>query len=350
MITDKNNRGFTLIETMVAVVISMMLIVAASATYVVQNRSYSAQENVTEMNTQVKVAHDLIKRTIKGSPFSFTFDMTSEISTTIFGYSSTIIPTDYDDAPDAITVITARRIGELWPTGINAESGADCDGENSDDVKVDLDIGGADIILDNPLVAPLTGSKLLLGGIELATVSTFTGEAVTFETSTGQVHPLEDAEGNDGICDRGRPVYLLQDTTFCVDAEGNLHKIDLGVSLPACTDSPAGPFNQVIAENIEDLQFSYAIDTVAPLGEIDGSSDLLDDTDFTSDLLPSDYPRIRAVRINILTMSENIDRNFIGMGNPPTMIENHELVQAGDDFKRRWQQSIVFIKNLEGVL
>lgn len=350
MITDKNDRGFTLIESMVAVVISMMIIAAASATYVVQNRSYSAQENVTEMNTQVKVAHDLMKRTIKGSPFSFSFNLSTEIPSTLFGLSSTIVPTDYDDAPDAITVITARRIGELWPSGTNPASGEDCDGQNSDDMKLDVDSGGADIILDNPLVGPVAGSNLLLGGIEFAIVNTFAGQAVTFVTTTGQEHPLEDATGNDGICDRGRPVYMLQDTTFCVDAVGNLHKIDLGVTLPACTGSPPGPFNQIIAENIEDLQFSYAVDIVAPFGEIDGSADLLEDDDFTSDVLPANYSRIRAVRINILTMSENIDRNFIGMGNPPIRIENRDLPQPGDDFKRRWQQSIVFVKNLEGVL
>ncbi|MEN8262085.1 MAG: PilW family protein [Nitrospirota bacterium] len=349
MITERNDRGFTLIETMVAVVISMMLIAAASATYVVQNRSYTAQEDVTEMNTQVKVAHDLIKRTIKGSPFSFSFNMSTEIPATLFGFNSTIVPSDFGGGPDAITVITARRIGELWPTGMNAGTNEDCDGNNSDDQKLELDSGGADIILDDPLVGPVAGSTLLLGGIEFATVASFTGTAVTFVTTTGQNHWLEDTDG-DSFCDKGRPVYLLQDTTFCVDADANLHKIDLGVVLPACTGSPLGPFNQIIAENIEDLQFSYAVDVVAPFGEIDGSANLLDDTDFTSIVAPANYSRIRAVRINILTMSQTSDLSFRGMGNPPAAIENNIIPQPGDDFKRRWQQSIVFVKNLEGVL
>ena len=349
MITDRNDRGFTLIETMVAVVISMMLIAAASVTYVVQNRSYSAQENVTEMNTQVKVAHDLIKRTIKGAAFSFTWDMSTEIPATLFGSNSVIVPNDSTSAPDAITLLTARRIGELWPTGITAASNADCDGLDPADARVGMEAGGADIILDDPLVAPNANSFLLLGGIEFATVSTFAGTGVTFTTTTGQDHQLEDTTG-DGFCDRGRPVYLLQDTTFCVDATGNLHKIDLGVVLPACTGSAPGPFNQIIAENIEDLQFSYAVDVVAPFGEIDGSATMLDDTDFTSVIAPANFNRIRAVRINILTRSEKMDQNFRGMGNPPITIENHVVPQPGDDFKRRWQQSIVFVKNLEGVL
>ena len=77
---------------------------------------------------------------------------------------------------------------------------------------------------------------------------------------------------------------------------------------------------------------------------------MLDDTDFNSVIAPANFSRIRAVRINILTRSEKIDQNFSGMGNPPLAIENHVIPQPGDDFKRRWQQSIVFIKNLEGVL
>ncbi len=353
MITDRNDRGFTLIETMVAVVISMMLIVAASATYVVQNRSYSAQENVTELNTQVKVAHDLIKRTIKGSPFSFTFDISTEAPATLFGSNSTIVPTDNAAGPDAITVVTARLIGELWPSGISAASNADCDGINFDDEKVQLTAGGADIMLTDSLVAPVAGSFLLLGGIEFAILNSFAGPGATFVTTTGFEHPLADTTG-DGFCDRGRPVYMLQDTTFCVDANANLRKIDLGVTLPACIgDSGDGPFNQIIAENVEDLQFAYALDAIAPFGEIDGSADMLDDTDFFSasngNIPPGNYSRIRAVRINILTVSENIDRSFIGMGNPPAAIENHVIAQPGDDFKRRWQQSIVFVKNLEGI-
>ncbi len=354
MMTDRNDRGFTLIETMVAVVISMMLIVAASATYVVQNRSYSAQENVTELNTQVKVAHDLIKRTIKGSPFSFSFDMSTETPATLFGSNSTIVPTDGGAAgPDAITVVTARLIGELWPSGMTAASNADCDGMNADDDRLQLASGAADIILTDSLVAPVAGSFLLLGGIEFATLSSFGGTAATFVTTTGHEHPLVDTTG-DGFCDTGRPVYMLQDTTFCVDANANLRKIDLGVTLPGCIgDSLDGPFNQIIAENVEDLQFAYALDAVAPFGEIDGSANLLDDTDFFSatgaDIPPGNYSSIRAVRINILTVSENIDRSFRGMGNPPASIENNVIAQPGDDFKRRWQQSIVFVKNLEGI-
>ena len=71
MITHGNNKGFTLIESMVAIVISTILISAVTATYVVQNRSYTSQDDVAEINTQSKIAHDIIKKTIKGAPFSF---------------------------------------------------------------------------------------------------------------------------------------------------------------------------------------------------------------------------------------------------------------------------------------
>ena len=48
---SKNNTGFTIIELLIAILISMMLIAAATATYIAQNRSFTAQESVSEVNT-----------------------------------------------------------------------------------------------------------------------------------------------------------------------------------------------------------------------------------------------------------------------------------------------------------
>jgi prepilin-type N-terminal cleavage/methylation domain-containing protein len=347
MITHRNNKGFTLIESMVAIVISTMLIAAVTATYVVQSRSFSAQDDVAEINTQSKMAHDIIKNTIKGAPFSYWPEMADNVPAVIYGFSNSniITPTDRNTAPDAISILTPLEIGHIWPFGFSAGSGLPCDGR----VNPELSSGALSGSLTlTGTVQPVAGSYLLLSGREFAIVSTYTPatSTVTFTTNTGQNHVLSDTTG-DNVCNRGATVFMLIDTTFCVDADNHLRRIRMGSNPALCTGAFGGEFDQIIAENIEDLQFAYAVDTAAPIGEIDGSADMLTDDDFMSNPPAASFSAIRAVRINILTRTEKMGTSYEGLGNPPLIVENRQHMQPGDDFKRRWMQSIVLIKNLE---
>lgn len=357
MITHRNNKGFTLIESMVAVVISTILIAAVTATYVVQSRSYTAQDDVAEINTQSKIAHDMIKNTIRGAPFSLSKVIESDaedvIPSLIYGFSkvNSITPTFSTTAPDAISILTPFEIGHIWPSGSSPATGENCNG-GINHQKIDSGALGANLILTGT-VQPIAGSYLLLSGrefVEVAAFSVATG-AITFTNFTGQLHFLSDITGPggvpDNICDRGATVYLIIDTTFCVDSDNYLRRIRMGSTPALCTGTFGGEFDQIIAENIEDLQFAYAVDVFAPFGQIDGSADRLTDDDFQSIIAPANFSRIRAVRINILTRTEKTGTSYAGLGNPPLFIEDRQHAQPNDDFKRRWMQSIVLIKNLE---
>ncbi len=357
MITQRNNRGFSLIETMVAIVISSILIAAVSATYIVQNRSYSVQDDVAELNTQTKMAHDIIRRTIKGAPFSYRDNMADNIPAALsggFSSANIITPTDSTTSTDAITITTALEIGNLWPVGNANNPALPCNNTVHTNVVDPLSVNtlNADLVVSGT-VSPVAGSYLIIGGREFAIVQAYNvgTSFITFTESIGQEHNLSDtSDPGDGVCDQGVTVHMLIDTTFCVDGNNNLRRIRLG-SIPAtCTGSPTGNFNQIIAENIEDLQFAYAVDVAVPLGEIDGSAGMLDNAIFSSGILPINFSRIRAVRINILSATDMTDRNFTGLGNPPSTIENRGYPQTGDNFRRRWMRSIVLMKNLEGVI
>ena len=345
MITHRNNKGFTLIESMVAVVISTILIAAVTATYVVQSRSYTAQDDVAEINTQSKIAHDMIKNTIQGAPFSFFAEMADNVPSVISGFAVTdaITPTVNTTAPDAISILTSLEIGHIWPAGTSPASGENCNGTINQRKLENKALGGS-LILTGP-VQPIAGSYLLLSGREFAIVSTYNAGAITFTTNIGQDHFLSDTT-NDQVCNRGATVYMIIDTTFCVDSDNYLRRIRMGANPAACTSTFGGQFNQIIAENIEDLQFAYAVDANQD-GVIDGSTDMLTDDDFQDIPVAANYSRIRAVRINILTRTDKASTSYAGLGNPPLWIEDRQHAQPNDDFKRRWMQSIVLIKNLE---
>ena len=57
--------GFTLIELLIALVISMVIIGAIYGSYISQQRSYIAQDQVAEMNSTSKIALDMIVNDIR---------------------------------------------------------------------------------------------------------------------------------------------------------------------------------------------------------------------------------------------------------------------------------------------
>lgn len=61
----KNNTGFTLVELMITMVISGIIIAAVYSAYVTQQRIYLAQEQVAEMQQNIRAAMDMLNREIR---------------------------------------------------------------------------------------------------------------------------------------------------------------------------------------------------------------------------------------------------------------------------------------------
>ena len=334
MLGSVNDKGYTLIELLVSVVIAMILMVSVSATYVAQNRSFTAQESVAELNSQSKTSHNLIAATIREA--GFVLDFTHPDSpAAINGFSNIITPLDGGGAgSDAITIITANNIGQLWPTGIGPgiiTCGPYIGVQDTSFVDI-IVLPGADA----PNAAERSNLILDIDYAQVVAASAF-GFGVTLSKSISHRYPLLDTF-NDTFCDTGRPVYLLEDITFCLDGSSNLRKIRFGAVPGACASGLPGSVNEIIAENIDDLQFAYAT------GDLNGNG-ILDDGDFIDGNLIADFSGIMAVRINILARSDRTSDNYTGMGNPPAVIENRANAQPGDAFKRRWLRSIIVKRN-----
>jgi type IV pilus assembly protein PilW len=114
--TSYNNRGFTLVELMITVAISGIVIAAIYSAYISQQRTYLAQEQVAEMQQNIRAAIDMMTReirmagydptqsagagitTVTSSRFTFTQDINSDGNiptvpplggeTIIFGFSN----------------------------------------------------------------------------------------------------------------------------------------------------------------------------------------------------------------------------------------------------------------------
>lgn len=344
---SKNSNGYTLIELMIAVFIGMMLIAAASATYIAQNRSFTAQESVSEVNTQSKIAHDLVSNDIRSAGFGVALNMNLE---PVNGYTNIITPVDNTSGPDAITVVGGfRKVGELWP--VNVTPAAACPappvvplGATSVQIVYDSNIGNSE--------GPNTSDRsfLSIDGIDFVQVSTCTigtngncgANTITLNNALSQNFPLADSNG-DGNCN-GRPVYLVEDITFCVNTTDNtLRRIRRNANASSCTGISTS-LDEVLADNVEDLQFTYAVDANGD-GDADDTNGNGRLDDFINGSAVSDPSTIKAVRVNVLARTDRPDPGYRNMGSRPVWIENHEQTVVVDDFRRRWWQAIVSVRN-----
>jgi type II secretory pathway pseudopilin PulG len=349
MLCHNNEKGYTLSELLIAVVISMILVAAATATYIAQNRSYVAQESVSEVNTQSKVAHDLIANNIKTAGFGTPDDMNVDI---INNRTTTVIPYESNgNNPDALTIIGGFRvIGTLWPDDKVMGTAYPCPADGSavplETTSVHIEYSGDERPNDDDK------QYLSIDGVQFVRVSSCTLNGLDCDNS-GKItldrpltvdYPLLNPDG-DGDCDSGRPVYLVEDVTYCVDGNNSMQRMRRRATASTCT--PAGTSDvDEIAENIEDLQFAYAIDA--------DNDNLIDDTDASGSVNAGDFSigtaiadvsQITAIRTNVLARAEHPDPDYAGMGNLPDFVENRDHDEtATDNFRRRWWQSIISMR------
>ena len=342
-----NNKGYSLVELMIAIVIGMMLIAAASATYIAQNRSFTAQESVSEVNTQSKIAHDLVSNDIRSAGFGVALDMNAE---PVNGYTDIITPVDSTTGPDAITVVGGfRKVGSLWPVGSSpgiscASSPSVSLGSTTAQIIYDSDIDDSEglNITDRRYVSIDGIDFVEVSGCSLGADNNCSG-TITLNRALTQDFPLVDNDGN-GTCDVGRPVYLVEDITFCVNTTDNtLRKIRRNANAAACTGISTS-LDEVLADNVEDLQFAYAVDANGD-GDADDTNGNGSLDDFVNGSAVTDPSTIKAVRVNVLASTDRPDPQYRNMGSRPVAIENHNQTAVTDDLRRRWWQTIVSVRN-----
>lgn len=347
----KNDRGFTLTELLVAIVVGFVLIAAASATYISQNRTYVAQESVSEVNTQSKIAHDILADAVKRAGFGVPPEW--NLNFTPINNTTDIIETSVVSAAttEAITILSGRMIGQLWPVGMDPNSGLAC-APSADNAGGVFEINNSgnqyDIIWSGTERPNITDKRFLsIDSIEIVEVIGVAnpGRTVTLRTPPTRQYLLTDELNEDDQCDTGRPVYLIEDTTFCVDASMTLRRIRRNANVANCTPTLTSD-DQAIAENIEDLQFAYAVDANQDeiIDDLDGDN-MITGADFVDGTLVANDADIRAIRINILARSDKGDIHYQGLGSVPAFIEDRPHVQAADNLKRRWWQSIAIMRN-----
>lgn len=295
----KQNKGVTLIELLIALVISAILVAGLYRTFVHQQKSYATQEQVADMQQNVRVAINKMIREIRMAGFggkNENINGSNDIITVfgnVNGFANVI--TAVDDSPradnignsDEITVVGAyERLGRLDQ---NVNSGAANLTVSYDDPGKKFDTG--------------TRKYLCINGRDNYEITAEAGNVLTLNPALRTSYTVRD--GNNKLISPDIPVFLVRAIQYGLRKDAN------GVPVLFRNQNTGGG-RQTIAEYIEDLQFRYVL------------------ADTTEVNVPGNPVDVRGVRMSIRARTRMSDPDL----------------KAGGGFRTRTLDTYVDLRNL----
>ncbi|GAB4542944.1 MAG: hypothetical protein Fur0020_12390 [Thermodesulfovibrionia bacterium] len=307
--------GFTLMELLVTVVMTTIVIAAVFTTFITQQRSFGTQDQVAEMVQSSKIAFNILVDTIRNTGSGYPESEYPDIN----GHGVVIDAVDSGDngGPDAVTLIGGfKRVATL------SQSLA----YGSNQMRISY--------IDEPEFNMADKRYISIDGIGYATITNCTlddngkcdsSQLITLDRAVNVSYPA------------GRPVYLVEDITFCVNDNRELQMRKRGANAATCT---GGNEVETVLQNVDDLQFSYGVDT---------------DKDNVIDRWVNTPPAgsiVNAVRVGIVTRTMREDQDLNPASKPyhttGITLENNNTPD-NDRFRRMVWQMTITVRNLRQV-
>ncbi len=286
-ICNSRSAGFTIVELMVSVVILAITIGSVYTTYIAQQRSFTTQDQLSETQTESKIAFNILVNDLRNAGFAYP----ATSNPTINGFTDSIVPAENNNAKrDALTLVHgATQIATLAQKLVIGQK-----------VMRVTYTGAEKFNLTDK-------SSLSIDGIDFSIVTNCTPIVNDCDDS----FDLQLNRGMSKQIPAGRPVYVLQASTYCIVTTPGDNYLDLrkitGLATPSTCSGALTSDTDRVAENIEDIQFAYAIDTDSD-GEIEdqNANGVFDPGDYLTPPLPANS-EILAVRVSILAVTTGDD-------------------------------------------
>ncbi len=309
-------RGFTIIELLIAMVTAALVATAGFALFSASNKSYQIQESVGEAQQNARVGIDRISRDLRTTGFGLPLEMPDGglvIDGTAF--TGPLKIEDSSTGPDAITILgIGHKVGEL--------AGAQAQGQDY--------ICYTYTTVEEKMFDPNNGNNVYekrkyinVDGVFFAELSTVVYAGAGTCPAGSDLLPL----GSPSAVTRAMPfgsVYVIQAV-----------KYEIVTDLDGCSDDHPclsskdytalrGSGRQLLAEDITDIQFAFGYDKVKPRDgklddqNLDGQYTAADFVNELPSLVKTKY--VVAVRVNVVAQSGYADKDQTFT--PPT-VENH---------------------------
>ncbi len=242
--TVHSYKGFTLVELMIAITITVLAMAAVYTSFIVQQRSFTTQDQVAETEVSSKISFDMLVNDIRGAGFGYPDD-----DNPVNGFPDAININDGAGAntSDILTLVGGfRQIATL--------QNATTIGANQIQICYCTTPPCSSAQFNTTNVGPNTKSNLSVEGLTFATIN-----AIIVTNPCNALNPTIltlDRDMTNSI-PTGRPVYLVEDVTYqIVTATGaNCDNAPVGTTCLTRSVAGGGPGNvDTIANNIDDLQ------------------------------------------------------------------------------------------------
>ena len=244
---EKSEQGFTLIELLIAMALALVVIGSLASTFIIQQKTYNAQEQIAEMTQNGRAAMDM---------------MTSEIMMTGYGAPKS----DLSTWIDWVTGVTMDSNPKIEP-GDDSASDPDeksdiihiaaCFDGSAGSLSAAASAGDTSITLGSGEGSEFNTTKkkvIRIGDLESAVVTSISGDTLTIDTDPTDA-------GNQGLENEyqlGDPVSIVKVISYSIVEETeDLEKV---YTLKRNENLEAG--RQPLAENIVDLQITQVGNTI----------------------------------------------------------------------------------------
>ena len=364
-------RGFTLVELMISIVVSSVVVVAGYTILTTTNRAAISNERAVGTQQNIRVAMEVIARDIKQAGFGLPSPPNAPVGGIAGncgpgGTSAAIVPLDNNSAlpltavndvgPDNISVVVPRT-NPTWILSAAAPAG----GAGSF-TTVTLTAAAVTEMVNEGMQNG-SGAYVSLGGVVTVPVTSSAGATITLGNAT--YAPL-----NFRI---GTQIYLLQCVTYQVQAGAGNCGGAAGPCLTRTVDSgTAAPVTTSLVDGVEDLQVAYGCDgcnaTInggIPNNVIDdfNGNNTFDVADFQTNRVWAfgtfDPATIRLVQVNLVARQTAIDQGtgegiVAGSLSTPIQVSDHlASADAGyvaatyQSFRRRFLTRTVETRNMQ---
>jgi len=255
----KNKTGITIIELLIALVISALLVAGIYKTFISQQKTYTLQEQVVDMQQNARVAINKMMREIRMAGFGglHNYVLNTDLNPSgVSGFTQVITP-----GANSITILG----------GLREISTLDSDAE-ADQIKITVETDTAASEFDGAIYH----RYISIGGAESNIVQSRSGKELTLQQPLKMKYPA------------GTPIFKIHAITYGIRNDDGVW-----VLFRDLYSNTAASKRETVAENIEGLQFEYF------------------DADGNSLTLPITNPAsIRMVRVTLTARTDRSDSDF----------------------------------------
>lgn len=304
-----SDRGFSLIELIIAIFLSLAVLAAGYTVFFGSNRASTMQTQDSAMQDNARMAMDELCRNLRMNGYLIDFSK-YPAGTAISGLTTKLTYSNHTNGPDDVTLLSAS-----FGTKVNLHYSANK--------------GDASIVLDD--VAGITvGSVISIGQTQTTTVSALNAatKTVTLGMPLNMDYP--------GVYVKTGGADVLSGKTTTVVSFSSLHTFAVSFTDPAHPTLTEG--GQPLAENIEDLQIRYGVDLNGD-NKITWADDPLT-------VVGSSIDKIKMAEISIVARTAQEDPALRGTSRQVPAVADHPAWNTTDGYRRYILTRMVKLRNM----